>query len=151
MKDYKPTQTSTGSNITSQFRNVGNMKLTLDISSAPASFLVARLWSKVHKCESEYEQCLFCSKYTIDFYRHVVSSCPYFLPERLKFIKHVKDHVNADIGNILKSTDFESFFCSLLGRRFQSDHDVSTSDIMQFLSNSFRFVNNVIRAYGAAV
>lgn len=126
-------------------------KLTLDISTAPASFLVARLWSKVHKCESEYEQCLFCSTYTTDIYKHVVSSCPYFLPERLKFINHVKDHVNADIGNILKSTDFESFFCSLLGRRFQIDHDVSSSDIMQFLSNSFRFVNNVIRAYGAAV
>ena len=126
-------------------------KLTLDISTAPASFLVARLWSKVHKCESEYEQCLFCSTYTIDIYKHVASSCPYFLLERLKFINHVKDHVNADIGNILKSTDFESFFCSLLGRRFQIDHDVSSSDIMQFLSNSFRFVNNVIRAYGAAV
>lgn len=126
-------------------------RLTLDNSTAPASFLIARLWSKVQKYESKYELCLYCSKYTIDICKHVVSSCPHFLPERLEFINHVKDHVNADIGTFLKSMDFETFFCSLLGRRFQINHDVSTSDIMQFLSNSFRFVNNVIRAYGAAV
>ena len=126
-------------------------KLPLNKSIASVAFLVGRLWSKVTQQPPSIEVCNLCKAATYDTRKHIVSSCPYFLRQRLELVRNISQNVSEEISNFLQSTDFETFYCSVIGFIVHCFPDMESEALNHFLTLSFTFVSNTLRQYGLKV
>ena len=126
-------------------------KLPLNKSIASVAFLVSRLWSKVTQQIPSIEQCNLCKAATSDIWKHIVSSCPYFQQQRLELVYNISQNVSEEISIFLQSTDFETFYCSLIGFIVHCFPDMDNEALNHFLTLSFTFVSNTLRQYGLKV
>ena len=122
--------------------------LSLDTSTVPEAFLVARLWSKVTQGFPNTINCALCHAETNDIYKHIVSSCPSFGQQRLDFINCISQTVSAEIGTFLQYTNIELFYCTVLGSTTHNFPDLCKETLNAFLKLSFNFVRNTLRQYG---
>ena len=120
-------------------------KLPLNKSIASVAFLVSRLWSKVTQQPPNIERCNLCKTATSDIHKHIVSSCPNFLRQRLELTNNISMSVSEEISYFLRSSDFETFYCSMLGAIAQYFDYIDDDDLRHILMLSFTFVSNCLR------
>ena len=72
-------------------------KLPLNKSIASVTFLVSRLWSKVTQQPPNIERCNLCKTATSDIHRHIVSSCPNFLRQRLGLTNNISMSISEEM------------------------------------------------------
>ena len=77
--------------------------------------------------------------------------CPYFLRQRLELVRNISQNVSEEINNFLQSTDFETFYCSVIGFIVHCFPDMESEALNHFLTLSFTFVSNTLRQYGLKV
>ena len=89
-----------------------------------------------------------CLTVTNDIYKHIVSSCPIFVQDRLNFMNIISRNVSAQIGTFLQSTTAELFYCTVIGSVSHRFPDICKESLIAFLKISFSFVSSLLRLYG---
>ena len=69
-----------------------------------AIFIAAKLYATTRR-NNEFIQCL-----TSDINKHIITACIMFTQHRETFIRFVTNHVNPNIGILLRQIDLESLF-----------------------------------------
>ena len=121
--------------------------LSHEKSFAHSMFIAARLCATSPQT-NDLIHCILCDFATYDINKHITTSCTGFIHLRESFIQLITNHVNQDIGHLLRQTDLETLYSSFLGAKTQNCFISCTNEeYKSFLYNAVLFISEVVTLY----